>query len=330
MDLDLEFHRQLDGFRLDVAWTPRARRFAVLGPSGAGKSLLLRMIAGLERADAGHLRIGGRELARLPPEERRIAYVPQNYCLFPHRTVAEQLRFPAGAEPAVAAHWVERLGLHDLVDRLPSELSLGQQQRAALARALVRPADLMLLDEPFSALDAPLRSRLRREFRALQEEWNLCTILVTHDPLEAALLADEVLVISEGQLLQAGPFGVVVARPASELVARLLGAEQVNMGRVIAEDRIDIGSAVPLTVGGPALARGEQVGWSMPVARVRLDAAGPYEGRIESVLALGEEWEVVVRIGEARLRIVAGSGPRTPGDLCRFNIDPNAVQVWPV
>ncbi len=342
VDVDLKFHRHLEGFRLEVAWATRARRLAVLGPSGAGKSLLLRMIAGLERPDAGHLRVAGRELSRLPPEDRRVAYVPQNYCLFPHFTLAQQLRFPVGVDRAAAAHWMGRLGLADLADRFPAELSLGQQQRAALARALVRPADLMLLDEPFSALDAPLRSRLRREFRSLQEEWNLCTILVTHDPAEAALLADEVLVISEGSVLQADRFALVVARPASELVARLLGAEQVNAGTVVAEDQIDIGAGVPLRVGGPALRCGERVGWSVRAGRVRWDGAGPYEGRIESVLAVGEEWELLVRIGEARLRIVAGggelehsgggdaSGPRAPGDLGRFDIDPNAVQVWPV
>jgi molybdate transport system permease protein len=178
VDLAFRFQKQLNGFELDVAWSTRARRIAILGPSGSGKSLTLRLIAGLERPDAGTLQLSGRDLLQLPPERRSIAYVLQTYGLFPHLTIAEHLRFPVGADPDEAQHWLERLGLSDLKERLPAALSLGQQQRVALARALVRPAGLMLLDEPFSALDAPLRVRLRHELQDLQREIAATTIIV--------------------------------------------------------------------------------------------------------------------------------------------------------
>ena len=131
--------------------------------------------------------------------------MPQNYGLFPHLSVAAQLRFPAPPIPRLAQRWIERLGLAGLEERYPAELSLGQQQRVALARALVRPARLLLLDEPFSALDAPAAREPALQLLALQHEIGATTILVTHDPQEAALLADEILVLEDGRPLQSGP-----------------------------------------------------------------------------------------------------------------------------
>ena len=172
--------------------------------------------------------------------------MPQNYGLFPHLTVNEHLEFPAGADPGQAKHWLDRLGLHGLEHRRPDALSLGQQQRVALARALVRPARLLLLDEPFSALDAPLRARLRREMLALQNELTATTILVTHDPAEAAMLADEILVFENGRVLQSGLTDQVFRRPNSETVARLLGADHAAKGIASGIDGIAIGAGVVL------------------------------------------------------------------------------------
>ena len=129
VDLAFQFQKQLNGFELDVAWSTRASRLTILGPSGSGKSLTLRLIAGLERPAGGALKLNGHDLFQLPPELRGIAYVPQNYGLFPHLTIAEHLRFPIGAVPDVAQHWLERLGLSDLRDRLPAALSLGLSGR---------------------------------------------------------------------------------------------------------------------------------------------------------------------------------------------------------
>ncbi len=324
-----EFRKQFEGFLLDAAWSPRARRLAILGPSGAGKSLLLRLIAGLESADYAVLEIAGAACAAAPPERRRIAYVPQNYCLFPHQTVAEQLRFPSGSTPAAAARWLHRLGLDELANRRPAELSLGQQQRVALARALVRPADLLLLDEPFSALDAPLRARLRREFRALQRELVMTTILVTHDATEAALLADELLVIADGRVLQAGPVAAVMRRPQSELVARLLGAEEVHEAIVVSSDGIDIGELV-LKVAGPPLEVGRRVGWTIRSGGARLAREGRYAAHVEDVSPFGWGSEISVRVGHARLRIAGGAFDTADTSGLRLNIDADAVQVWPI
>jgi ABC-type Fe3+/spermidine/putrescine transport system ATPase subunit/ABC-type sulfate transport system permease component len=326
--MDLAFRKQLNGFNLDVSWSTHARRLAILGPSGSGKSLTMRLIAGLESPDSGRLQLGDRDLSRCAPELRTIAYVPQNYCLFPHLNIAQQVRFPIGADPELAQRWLRRLGLDNLTDRIPAELSLGQQQRVALARALVRPSLLMLLDEPFSALDTPLRVRLRRELRELQNEMAMTTIVVTHDPAEAAMLADEMLVLNHGRVLQAGPVEELYRRPASEVVARLLGAENVNDGMAVAEDRIAIGNGCDLVVSGPALRAGEHVGWSVRADRVRLHDTGRYEARIENIVVMAGDCEISVRLGRNSLRILADPGTGVRPGPCRLDIDPGSVQVW--
>ena len=196
----LKLEKRLGSFRLDIQWSPQRRRLAILGPSGSGKSLTLKLIAGIESCDRGTIMVEGKVISSLAPAARGVAYVPQNYGLFPHLTVIEQLSFPLGSDPGLAKLWLSRLGLGGLEQRRPDALSLGQQQRVALARALVRPARLLLLDEPFSALDAPLRASLRQEMVALQSEFGATTILVTHDPAEAALLADEILVLEGGRV----------------------------------------------------------------------------------------------------------------------------------
>ena len=326
--LTFQFLRRLGSFELDVAWTTRARRLVILGPSGSGKTLTLRLLAGLDRAHTCVLRLGDRDLSGLRPEARSVAYVPQNYALFPHMTVARQLLFPAGAESLVARHWIDRLGLSSLEDRLPAALSLGQQQRVALARALVRPASLLLLDEPFSALDAPLRRRLRGELRQLQREIAATTVIVTHDPDEAALLGDEILILDQGRVLQAGNTDAVFARPASETVARVLGAENVGFGVALDEVQIEIGSGVRLVVGGPPLVPGRRVGWSIRTEQIRLSHNGCYEGTIEDIAPFGGMLQLSVRLGNTSLLLRADRSFNQMNRLCRFDIDPSSIQVW--
>jgi molybdate transport system permease protein len=330
VEIGLRLEKQLGSFRLDFEWSPRARRLAILSPSGSGKSLTLKLIAGIERFEQGTVMIDGRELSRLDPAERAVAYVPQTYGLFPHLTVMEQLQFPVGAKQEVAEYWINRLGLRDLEQRRPIALSLGQQQRVALARALNRPARLLLLDEPFSALDTPLRAHLRQEFLALQAEITATTILVTHDPGEAALLADELLVIAEGRALQCGPVHQVFMRPANETVARLLGADNVAEGIVVDEHQIDVGSDVALTIAGLPLCRGERVGWSFPPARAEITPRGRYQGVVQGVTPVGIGRHVTVRLGDARIAIFDGRTDATPAGQCKFDIDPNSIQVWPL
>ncbi len=323
--LQFDISHRLNGFDLAVAWSSQARRLAILGPSGSGKSLTLRMIAGLQQPERGYVRLGARELTRLAPSVRRIGYVPQGYALFPHLDVAGQLRFPADADPVRAERWLERLELTGLVRRYPTQLSLGQQQRVALARALVRPAQLLLLDEPFSALDAPLRAALRRELCALQAELPVVTLLVTHDPQEALQLADELLLIAGGRVLQSGPAAAVLRRPASELAARLLGADNVASG-IAAGRHLMLGGGVRIEVPGAPLPSGP-VGWSVAPERLWIHAGGAYAATVEALIpgAMPQAW---IRCGDARIRAACGADLK-PGQQCRFDLDGERLQIWP-
>ena len=217
-------------FRLRVAHPESGHRLAVVGPSGSGKSVTLRVLAGLLGPDAGTVTYGGVDVSRTAPERRRLGYVPQGFGLIPGRTVWQQAVFGVHADPARAAWWLETLHLDGLLDRLPEQLSGGQRQRVSLARALAGDPRVVLLDEPFSALDAPVRAELRRELRRLQREVNLSTVLVTHDPEEAAMLADEIVVVSDGQVLQSGSCRDVYQRPASAEIGRLLGIDNLFEG----------------------------------------------------------------------------------------------------
>ena len=326
--LSFQFHRDLGSFDLNVSWTTDARRLAILGPSGSGKTLTLRLLAGLDRPDMGAFTLDNTDLARLRPEARGIAYVPQNYGLFPHMDVDSQLLFPVGADPLAARRWIERLDLSNLEDRLPASLSLGQQQRVALARALVRPAGLILLDEPFSALDAPLRRRLREELRRLQREITATMVIVTHDPDEAALLSDEILLLDRGRVLQSGKTETVFARPASEIAARLLGAENVGFGIAVDDEHIEMGNGTKLFVKGPSLPRTERVGWSVRPEHIQISEDGAYEAIIEDLTPFGGRFRLSVRIGDTRLLVLTPQLVDQTNALCRFDIDPRSVQVW--
>ena len=228
LSFDLQKHYR--GFALDIGHEAETRRLALLGASGAGKSLTLQLLAGTLRPDEGTIALGERRLDGVAPERRGVGYVPQDYALFPHLDVWRQLTFAPDADRGLARYWLERLGLTGLHGRFPRELSGGQRQRVALGRALARTPGLLLLDEPLSALDAPVRMELRRELRTLQHELAATTVVVTHDPDEAALLADELLVLENGRLIQAGRTAEVLARPASPHVAQLLGIPNIHRG----------------------------------------------------------------------------------------------------
>jgi ABC-type Fe3+/spermidine/putrescine transport system ATPase subunit/ABC-type sulfate transport system permease component len=326
--LTFQFRRRVGAFDLDVAWATRARRLAILGPSGSGKTMTLRLFAGLDQAEASVLRLDDRDLSNLPAEARGVAYVPQNYGLFPHLSVARQLLFAAGAEAPVARHWLDRLGLSGLEERLPAELSLGEQQRVALARALVRPAAIVLLDEPFSALDAPLRRCLREELRQLQREIDITTIIVTHDPDEAALLGEEILVLDHGRVLQAGKCEAVFLRPANETVARLLGAQNVNFGIAADRDQIEIGGGVRIAIAGSLLVPGERVGWSVRPEEIRLEENGRYKATIQEIASFGAMFQLLVQLGDVQLAALVQRNPDLNIGPCRLNIDPRSIQVW--
>lgn len=221
---------------------------ALLGPSGGGKSTVLRMIAGLESADAGAVWLDGERVDHLHARERQVGFVFQHYALFRHMSVAANIAFGLSVRGAPAAEQAERvqtlldvMGLRGLGDRLPSQLSGGQRQRVALARALAPRPKLLLLDEPFGAVDAKVREELRRWLRKLHDEVHTTSIFVTHDQEEAFAIADRVLIISQGRLEQAGSPVDILDKPATEFVARFVGDVNVLSG-VVREGRVRVGS----------------------------------------------------------------------------------------
>jgi iron(III) transport system ATP-binding protein len=218
----------LKGVDLDV---PAGSLTAVLGLSGCGKTTLLRVIAGFERAQRGRVSLGARVLddghTYVPPERRGIGYVPQEGALFPHLTVSKNVGFGLSREErkgSAVTELLEMVGLASLADRYPHQLSGGEQQRVALARALARKPEVLLLDEPFSSLDASLRTRVREEVHALLRAQGVTTVLVTHDQEEALSLADTVAVLRDGLVIQDGTPDQLYTRPADVELAQFLGA----------------------------------------------------------------------------------------------------------
>jgi sn-glycerol 3-phosphate transport system ATP-binding protein len=208
----------------------------LLGPSGCGKSTTLRMIAGLDQPSSGTIRIGGRDVTQAPPAERGLAMVFQNYALFPHLSVAENIvfglkvrRVPAAERRRRLSRATDVLGLSKLLDRRPSQLSGGQQQRVALARAVVAEASVCLMDEPLSNLDAQLRLETRREIRRLQQQLGMTMVFVTHDQVEAMTLADQVVLMRGGLIEQNSPPDQLYNLPVSAFCARFIGTPPMNL-----------------------------------------------------------------------------------------------------
>jgi molybdate transport system permease protein len=302
---------------------------AILGASGAGKTLALRLLAGIARADRATVQAGGRSLAALPAEERGVGYLPQHSALMPRRTVWQQITFAVDADPALAAWWLEKLGLTGLEDRFPSELSGGQQRRVALARALARNPGLVLLDEPFSALDSPVRARLYRELRRLQREAGLTTVLVTHDPEEAALLADEVIILEEGGAIQQGSTAEVFARPDSAAVAALLGVPNTYSGRV-ARDGVILTGGIEINAPTAGLLPGKEVTWAVRPEGIVLDDDGLYPGTVLDAVTLGALQEITVVVGALELTVrPSRQWPSPIGASCRVDLPIDSISVWP-
>jgi sulfate transport system ATP-binding protein len=280
---------------------PTGQLTALLGPSGGGKSTLLRIIAGLDSADSGSVSIEGVEATNLPPQKRNVGFVFQHYAVFKHMTVAKNVAF--GLEirkkskadvTAKVAELLDLVHLSQFADRLPSQLSGGQRQRMALARALAVEPTVLLLDEPFGALDAKVRKELRDWLRRLHDEVHVTTVFVTHDQEEALEVADEIVVINEGRVEQVGTPDQLYDAPANDFVMSFLGDVTTLNGELIRPHDIEV-SQVPV---GPESVEGT-------VARVLRIG---FEVRLTVLTDAGEVVTVeLTRTHARRLGVVEGS-----------------------
>jgi len=259
----------------------------LLGPSGCGKTTTLNIIAGLEEATSGEVRIGGRLVNELGPFERDVAMVFQNYALYPHMSVAENIGFTLRLRKRPKSEIAERvsavaetLELSQLLERLPRELSGGQQQRVALGRALIREPAVFLFDEPFSNLDATLRVRMRGEIKELHQRLGVTSIFVTHDQEEAMSISDRVAIMRLGRVEQVGTPEEVYARPTSTYVARFVGSPQMDIlqgrfERTDGENRYRVGEAAFVVPDGAvAAAAGREVDLGIRPEHIQLGAGG--------------------------------------------------------
>ncbi|WP_027368533.1 ABC transporter ATP-binding protein [Desulfocurvibacter africanus] len=291
----------------------------LLGPSGCGKSTTLRLIAGLEEVTSGHIFIGDKQVTNLPPSRRQLAMVFQSYALFPHLTVRENILFglkvrkvPQAERRKRLARAVDILGLGSLLDRKPSALSGGQQQRVALGRALVAEASVCLMDEPLSNLDAKLRQEMRREIRALQQSLGMTMVYVTHDQVEAMSMADRIILLEGGRIVQNGTPAELFSQPATVFTANFIGTPPMNL---LGLSKCSCG----ITIAGCDEARVPQADSADRILGIRpehlfFDPEGGWHGIVETVEYLGFGSVVTCRVGSEALAVsVEGMVTLAPG-----------------
>jgi multiple sugar transport system ATP-binding protein len=318
--------------------------FALLGPSGCGKTTLLRTIAGLEEATGGSIRIGDRDVTTLSPGERNVAMVFQDYALFPHMSVTDNIAYPLrikkvgrAERAAKAAETGEGLGLSALMDRRPGELSGGQQQRVALARAMACQPDVFLLDEPLSNLDARLRLEARTFLKRLQRDLDVTTVFVTHDQSEALAMADQIAVMEAGRIRQLGTPSEIFRRPANTFVANFIGSTPMNMlPGELRGGKLRVGEREPVDAVDAGWAGRDARDGAVTVAfrpeYARVDEAGSlaFEGEVETSENLGASVLVTARTpDDHRVQAVVpeGSEPE-PGTAVRITPVPGRVLVY--
>jgi len=313
----------------------------LVGPSGCGKSTLLRMIAGLESITAGEIRIGNRVVNNVPPKERDIAMVFQNYALYPHMTVADNMAFSLKLRRAPKAEIQQRvnraaeiLGLQNYLDRYPRQLSGGQRQRVAMGRAIVRDPQVFLFDEPLSNLDAKLRVQMRTEIKELHQRLKTTTVYVTHDQIEAMTMADKIVVMHDGIVEQIGAPLELYDYPANLFVAGFIGSPAMNFikGKVVAGDPpqvvTDTGIVLPVKDLAPGM-DGRPVIYGIRPEHFVIDSEKGIPVEVSVVEPTGSETQVFARLGGQdivgvfRERIAVG-----PGDKLPLSPDPDLVHLF--
>lgn len=326
--------RVLEDVSLSIA---KGEFFAFLGPSGSGKTTLLRLIAGFGTPDCGRILISGRDATREPPWARNVGLVFQNYALWPHMTVAQNVAFglerrrvPRAERERRVRAALDLVGLAHLTERRPAQLSGGQQQRVAIARTLAIEPEVLLLDEPLSNLDAGLRAGVRAELVELQRRLGLTTILVTHDQEEANAAADRMAVLNEGRVLQVGSPTELYDRPANRFVAGFLGTANLIDGEVAADGFRAGGLALPLPDQPPpgratlalrpqALRLLREGNGILPARVLRAEFLG---GHMRYTLEAGRDLHLVAE--EPHLR---GLDPLAPGTAVALAVDASQITL---
>jgi spermidine/putrescine transport system ATP-binding protein len=333
------------GINLDM---PPGEFFSLLGPSGCGKTTTLRMIAGFERPDEGQILLDGVDMAQTPPHKRNVNTVFQNYALFPHLTVSENVGFGLRYKDVSKQDARKKVGdalalvrLEGFEKRRPSQLSGGQQQRVALARALVLNPAVLLLDEPLGALDAKLRKALQIELKTLQEEIGITFIYVTHDQEEALTMSDRLAVMSNGRVEQIGTPSEVYEEPSTAYVADFLGVSNLMdaTGEGLGADgngRVRLGEFELAAAQGDTDAAGE-VKIVIRPERVRLEASGTggpnrVPGMVERVVYVGSIMQVIVHLApgqtlQAWIQNQGGGMPYTQGDPLVVHLPAEALRM---
>lgn len=322
-----------------------ARDFFVLyGPAGAGKSTMLNLIAGITRPTSGDILRDGKSIVGLPPERRDAAMAFENYALYSHLSVGENLGFPLRAKGMGKAEAEERvkkiagtLGIDHLLDRRPGFLSGGQRQRVALGRAIIRPADIYLLDEPIGHLDAKLRHRMRAELKALADELNATVVFTTTSSREALALADRMAVINEGKLEQVGTPRQLYDSPANAFVASFVGDPPMSFLKVEAVadgDRARLVGHGGRTVGSASAGMAGQTGLSVglranAISFVDRGDSDAVPAHVRVIEHLGYSNIAVVDVGEDQLSVsLAADSPVRPGEELGLKIDTGALHLF--
>ena len=314
---------------------------ALVGPSGCGKSTLLRMLAGLEDITTGEILIDDKVVNDIPPKQRDVSMVFQNYALYPHLNVAENMAFSltlAGASKTEKAARVseaaEILGLTELLNRKPKNLSGGQRQRVAMGRAIIRRPKVFLFDEPLSNLDAKLRVAMRAEIKALHQKLKTTAIYVTHDQIEAMTMADRVVVLNEGRIEQVGRPLELYDNPINKFVAGFIGTPSMNL----IDGQIDLSARIPYAVfkSGEKLALplhsslqdGDKSIYGIRPENCKVSGSG-VPAKVELVEPMGAETQILVRLNEQKFIISIHERLHvSPGDTIRFEPDINKVVIF--
>jgi sn-glycerol 3-phosphate transport system ATP-binding protein len=311
----------------------------IVGASGCGKSTLLRLIAGLEVPSSGRIVLDGRDVARLDPAERDIAMVFQNYALYPHMSVFDNMAYGLRIR-GLSKHEIRRrvdesagmLGLASLMDRKPRQLSGGQRQRVAMGRAIVREPKLFLFDEPLSNLDAKLRVTMRAEIRRLQRRMGVTSLYVTHDQVEAMTLGDRLLVLHQGRAVQLATPMEVFERPANVYVAGFIGAPAMNFLPAVLSHggtaaTLALGPVIPFADGRRDGPDGRALSIGIRPEHLRLTQEG-IPVAIDLIEPLGSETVLIGRLPDGDLVSVKVAGPAPPGEVQQVTVPAAQMQVF--